>query len=227
MGHDEVRFMRTAADSPPINWGDLVAQAKDRPLSALASKEQAREEDRKAALQELSARTPSKTTGGTSSGSAGSPKQDIEVLAAQHGVKRKEGEAFSLFRKRVRTATFKAKQLEAAKLEDAGASTSSAPVQRAAPAAPAAAAQGQAADQAAGGRPPLPDVTITLPSQSITTLIDKQGGGAIEIFQLWHVQKIKDRTSREHPCAWKALAGKCRDSEDDKCVRLIYIYICT
>ena len=44
VGHDEVKFMRTAEEAPLINWADLVAQAKDKPLHALASKEQARAE---------------------------------------------------------------------------------------------------------------------------------------------------------------------------------------
>ena len=39
------------------------------------------------------------------------------------------------------------------------------------------------------------------------------------MFQRWHVQARKDVPPNNHPCAWKALTGQCREAASGNCSR--------
>jgi hypothetical protein len=54
---------------------------------------------------------------------------------------------------------------------------------------------------------------------AIVAMLDRKGGGVVEILDRLHAQAAPGKPTSDLPCGWLAATGRCRLAATDKCVK--------
>ena len=207
--------MRQSCTHPLVDWAGLVKTGSADAIPALVAEERAEEKGRQAAEHWLSTHSPAKPgklkPNPTDTPASPGDRPTIPATAKSLGIVKRDGETRRAFTTRVKQAEAgqhppaqpagpAAQPVAQPKTQPSGAAAAGAPSQ-------GGKAPPQRAGQTTAAATPA---TLPLPPDSISKLIDKQGGGAVEILEQLH--KGAAAAGAVIACSWPALTGSCRQA---------------